>query len=64
MVSHTTTIEQSDRHELLQAAIEGRKPDPEVSKRVEERANQAREAMRRRGVVDVAVNLIREGRDR
>ena len=50
----TTTETQADRQELLRAVVEGRKVDPDVSRRVEERANKARNEMRRRGLTDVA----------
>lgn len=53
----------ADRKELLQAAIEGRRPDPEVSRRVQERAAKAREEMKKRGFINIAVELIREARD-
>jgi hypothetical protein len=53
----------ADRQELLQAALAGRRPDPEVSRRVQERAAKAREEMKKRGLTNIAVELIREARD-
>jgi hypothetical protein len=61
-----TAIEQlqADREEIHRAGREGRRPDPEVSKRVRERAEKARQEMlRERGLLNIAVDLIRETRD-
>jgi hypothetical protein len=51
--------------EAAYAAIASGKPlDPEVKKRVHERAEKVREEIRRKhGVLNVAVDLIREVRD-
>jgi len=59
----TTTELHSDREEVSRALAERRPVDPEVAKRVRERAAAARELLRRRGPTDVAVSLIREVRD-
>jgi hypothetical protein len=59
-----TAVEMSDREEVARAASEGRSVDPEVSKRVRERAAKAREELRKTyGVLDIAVGLIREVRE-
>lgn len=57
-------IEQSDCEEVIRAAMERRPVDPEVSKRVRQRAEKLREEIfRKHGLLNVAVELIREGRD-
>jgi len=58
-----TTIENTDLEEVCRAAAERRPVDPAVSRRVRERANAVREELRKRGMTDVAVSLIREARD-
>lgn len=59
-----TTELQADREELYRAVHERRRPDPEVVKRVHERAEKIRERIRREhGVLNAAVDLIRETRD-
>ena len=58
-----TTTENADLEEVCRAAAERRRVDPEVSRRVRERANAVREELRKRGMTDVAVSLIREARD-
>ena len=60
----TTTELQADREELYRAAREHRRPDPEVARRVHERAEKAREEMRRRfGLQNIGTDIIREFRD-
>lgn len=60
----STATEQSDREEIYRAVRERRRPDPDVAKRVHERAEKVRqEIFEKHGVLDVAVDLIREGRD-
>lgn len=55
---------QADLDAIAAAITAGRKPDPEVAKRVRERADQAREDLfRKHGVMNIAVDLIREIRD-
>lgn len=57
----TTT---SDREAIVAARAEGRRVDPEVMKRVHERAEKVREEIRRKhGTLNVAVDLVREARD-
>jgi DNA transposition AAA+ family ATPase len=56
---------QADLREILRLVAAG-KPvtDPALRRRIEERAEAARRAMLQRdGVTDIAVDLIREGRD-
>jgi hypothetical protein len=54
----------ADLEAVAAAAAAGRKPDPELARRVRERARQATEAVRRRcGELNVAVDLIRQTRD-
>jgi len=59
----TTTELQSDHEEVSRALAEKRPVDPDVAKRVHQRAAAARERLRLRGMTDVAVSLIREARD-
>ena len=55
---------QTDRDEIYRALRENRRPDPEAARRVHERAEKIREDIRHRhGVLEVAVDLIREGRN-
>jgi hypothetical protein len=57
-------IEQADHEEIVRAAAECRHVDPEVSKRVRERAAAVRETIRQNhGVVNLAVRLIRAACD-
>jgi hypothetical protein len=59
-----TATEQADHEEIVRAAAERRPVDPEVSKRVRERAEKIREEiLRTHGVLNVAVDLIREARE-
>jgi hypothetical protein len=59
-----TATEQSDHEEIVRAAAERRRVDPEVSKRVRERAEKVREEiLRTHGILNVAVDLIREARE-
>jgi hypothetical protein len=57
--------EQADLAEVLRLVSEGsRVTDPELRKRMTERADEVRRKMLgTHGVMDIAVNLIREGRD-
>ena len=56
---------QSDLEEVCRVIAEGRKvTDPDLLKRIQERSEQAtREIFERHGILDVSVDLIREGRD-
>jgi len=59
-----TTTEVADHEEVARAGAERRPVDLEVSKRVRERAARIREEIvRSHGMLDVAVELIREARD-
>jgi len=58
-----TATEIADLEEVCRAAAERRPVDPEVSQRVRERADAVRKELRKRGMTDVAVSLIREVRD-
>jgi hypothetical protein len=54
----------ADLEAVAAAVAAGRKPDPELARRVRERARQSTEAIRRRaGELDLAVELIRQTRD-
>ena len=54
----------ADLEAVAAAVAAGRKPDPELARRVRERARQATEAVRRRcGELNAAVDLIRQTRD-
>lgn len=57
------TQEESDHREMLEHAFKGKSLDPEVAKRVHERADQMRANMRKRGVNIDAVQLIRQSRE-
>jgi len=54
----------ADLEAVAAAVAAGRKPDPELARRVRERARQATEAVRARcGESNIAVDLIRQTRD-
>ena len=59
------TSPQSDLEEVCRLIAEGKKvTDAELLKRIQQRSEQAsREVFERHGLLDVAVSLIREGRD-
>jgi hypothetical protein len=59
----TTTELQADHEEVTRALVEKRPVDADVARRVHQRATAARERLRRRGVTDVAVSLVREARE-
>lgn len=58
-----TTLETADHEEVSRALVEKRPVDPDVAKRVHARAAEARERLRKRGMTNVAVALIREARE-
>ena len=57
--------EQADRQEVMRLVQAGQRvTDPDLRRRIQERGDFARQAMfERNGVTDIAVELIREGRD-
>jgi hypothetical protein len=59
-----TTGTQADREEICRAVREHRRPDPEVAKRVHERAEKLRqEVFQKHGLLDIGIDIIREMRD-
>ena len=59
-----TAMENADHEEVARAAAERRAVDPEVARRVRERANRMREEMLRiHGVQNIGVDIIRQIRD-
>ncbi|MBI3864031.1 MAG: hypothetical protein HY290_19270 [Planctomycetia bacterium] len=57
------TQEEADHRHMMEHAFKGAPLDPEVAKRVHERAEKLREDMRKRGVKIDAVELIRQSRE-
>jgi len=57
------TQEEADHRHVIEHAFKGKPLDPEVARRVHERAEKVREGMRARGVTIDAVELIRESRE-
>ena len=57
------TLEEADHQVMIDHAFKGTPVDPEVRKRVHERADRVREKLRAKGMTDVAVDLIRAYRD-
>jgi hypothetical protein len=57
------TQESADTRAVLDHVFKGAPVDPEVSKRVRARAENVREEMRKKGVTNFAVDLLREARD-
>jgi hypothetical protein len=56
--------QKADARAVMDHAISRTPLDPNVARRVEARAKRITEEIRRRfGIVDIAVDLIREGRD-
>jgi hypothetical protein len=54
----------ADMQAVAEAAAAGRPVDPEVARRVRERSSRVQEELLRRyGVREIAVDLIRQGRD-
>ncbi len=68
-MNSTSSIEkdseiETDLQAVLDRAMTGRPLAPEVERRVQERAEKIRqEVLAKHGVLNVAVDLIREGRD-
>ncbi|HEV7222165.1 MAG TPA: hypothetical protein VGN42_05645 [Pirellulales bacterium] len=64
MSTETVPTEVMSDLEAVCAALAARRPlDPVVARRVQERAERVKEEIRRRGVTDIAVSLVREIRD-
>jgi hypothetical protein len=65
MAANDEPSPQSDLKEVCRLIAEGKNvTDPQLLKRIEERSEQAtREIFDRHGLLEVAVDLIREGRD-
>ena len=59
-ISKPPTLEESDHRAMLDHAFKGKPLDPDVSKRVHERAQAVRAKL---PLTNVAVDLIRESRD-
>jgi len=57
------TLEEADHQVMINHAFKGTPGDPEVRKRVHDRAERVREKLRAKGMTDVAVDLIRAHRD-
>lgn len=58
------TQEDADHQVMIDHAFKGTPVDPEVRKRVRERAERVREKLRAKGMTNTAVDLIRAHRDR
>jgi hypothetical protein len=59
-----TDLETSaDLEEVLRAKREARPIDPEVRRRIDERAALVIEAIEKRGMTDIAVEIVRSSRD-
>lgn len=57
------TEEAADSKAVLAHAFKGKPLDPEVEKRVHERAEKVREELRKNGVTNFTADLLRECRD-
>ncbi len=57
------SLEEADHQHVHEHAFKGAPLDPEVARRVHERAEKVREGMRARGVTVNAVKLIRQSGD-
>jgi hypothetical protein len=57
------TQEEADHRHMLDHAFKGTPLDPEVSKRVEERAKKIQAEMRKKGETNFTLDLLRESRD-
>ena len=61
---HVNPEADADARAIIEHVMTGKPLDPEVYRRVREQSERATEAMRRRvGTVEIAVDLIRQGRD-
>ncbi len=57
------TQEEGDHRAMIDHVFKGQPLDPDVSRRVRERADKIREELRAKGVTINAVDLIRESRE-
>jgi len=57
------TQEAADLKAVIKHAFHRKPLDPEVAKRIHDRANEVRDELRAKGLTNVAVDLIRELRD-
>lgn len=57
------TQEEADHRAMIDHVFKGKPVDADVSRRVRERADKLREALRAKGVTVNAVDLIRESRE-
>ena len=62
-VGFTPAETTADLQAVLNALYSDKPLDPEVARRVDERAEKVREELRLQGVTDVAVELLRESRN-
>jgi hypothetical protein len=59
-----TSGEAADAQAVIEHAMNGKPLDPEIARRVRERSERATESLRRKyGILNIAVDLIREVRD-
>ena len=62
-INKSQTQESADFQAVVDHAFKGKPVDPEVSKRIDERAAKIQEALRKKPQTDIAVDLIREARE-
>jgi len=62
---HPTTdpLEAADNQAVMEHIVSKKPIDPDVVRRVHERAEKVKEKIRKRGVTNIAIELIRETRD-
>ncbi len=60
---NSLTQEEADHRAMLHHAFKGAALDPEVSKRVEERAQKIQAEMRKKGEMDFTFDLLHESRN-
>lgn len=62
---HQTTdpLEAADNQAVMEHVVSKRPIDPDVVRRVHERAEKVKAKIRKRGITNIAVELIREARD-
>lgn len=57
------TQESADFQAVIDHAFKGKPVDPEISRRIEERAAKIQDSLRKKPKTDIAVDLIREARE-